>query len=81
MHIQIEIGFSTDPHQSRFYYNFVYKFIRWDDVEIARLPEYMRPLYKAVLELYEQFEEELDAEGRSYTVNYAIEAVRFMSLN
>ncbi|XP_042066776.1 (-)-5-epieremophilene synthase STPS3-like isoform X2 [Salvia splendens] len=49
---------------------------RWDDVEIARLPEYMRPLYKAVLEVYEQFEEELAGEGRSYTVYYAIEALK-----
>ncbi|XP_042060897.1 (-)-5-epieremophilene synthase STPS3-like [Salvia splendens] len=49
---------------------------RWDDGEIAQLPEYMRPLYKAVLELYEQFEEELDGEGRSYTVYYAIEALK-----
>ncbi|KAG6423353.1 hypothetical protein SASPL_113747 [Salvia splendens] len=49
---------------------------RWDDVETARLPEYMRPLYKAVLELYEQFEEELGGEGRSYAVYYAIEALK-----
>ncbi|KAL1562168.1 (-)-germacrene D synthase [Salvia divinorum] len=49
---------------------------RWDDGEITRLPEYMRPLYKAVLELYEQFEEELAGEGLSYAVYYATEALK-----
>ncbi|XP_047951055.1 germacrene A synthase-like [Salvia hispanica] len=49
---------------------------RWDDREIPRLPEYMRPLYKALLELFKQFEEELAGEGRSYAVYYVIEALK-----
>ncbi|KAG6393441.1 hypothetical protein SASPL_147682 [Salvia splendens] len=48
----------------------------WDDGEIARLPEYMRPLYKALLELYEQFEEILAKEGRSYATHYTIETLK-----
>ncbi|XP_057772197.1 germacrene A synthase-like [Salvia miltiorrhiza] len=49
---------------------------RWDGGEIGRLPEYMRPLYEAVLQLYEQFEEELAKEGRSYAASYSIEALK-----
>ncbi|KAG6395262.1 hypothetical protein SASPL_145903 [Salvia splendens] len=49
---------------------------RWDDGEIPRLPEYMRPLYKAILELYIPFDEELAKEGRSYASHYAIEGLK-----
>ncbi|XP_057772198.1 germacrene A synthase-like [Salvia miltiorrhiza] len=49
---------------------------RWDGGEIGRLPEYMRPLYKAILQIYEQFEEELAKEGRSYAAYYSIEALK-----
>ena len=49
--------------------------IRWDFGELSRLPDYMRPLYKAILKLYIQFEEELAKEGRSYATYYAIEGV------
>ncbi|KAH6812179.1 hypothetical protein C2S51_025941 [Perilla frutescens var. frutescens] len=49
---------------------------RWDDGEMARLPQYMKPLYKALLDLYEQFEEELDKEGRSYAAYYSKEALK-----
>ncbi|KAL6529412.1 hypothetical protein OROGR_015035 [Orobanche gracilis] len=48
---------------------------RWDVGEIGRLPEYMRPLYKVLFELHEQFREELAKEGRSYAAEYAIKAV------
>ncbi|KAL2466533.1 Alpha-humulene/(-)-(E)-beta-caryophyllene synthase [Abeliophyllum distichum] len=48
---------------------------RWDISEIDRLPEYMKPLYSALLNLYKQFDEELSKEGRSYAVYYAKEAV------
>ncbi|KAG6393444.1 hypothetical protein SASPL_147685 [Salvia splendens] len=49
---------------------------RWDFGELSGLPEYMRPLYKAILELYIQFEEELAMEGRSYAAYYAIEGLK-----
>ncbi|XP_047956284.1 germacrene A synthase-like [Salvia hispanica] len=49
---------------------------RWDDGEISRLPEYMRPLYKAILEFYIEFDEELAKEGRSYASHYTIEGLK-----
>ncbi|KAL2466529.1 Alpha-humulene/(-)-(E)-beta-caryophyllene synthase [Abeliophyllum distichum] len=49
---------------------------RWDISEIDRLPEYMKPLYSALLNLYKQFDEELSKEGRSYAVYYAKEALK-----
>ncbi|XP_047937578.1 germacrene A synthase-like [Salvia hispanica] len=49
---------------------------RWDFGELSRLPDYMRPLYKAILELYMQFEDELAKEGRSYASFYAIEGLK-----
>ncbi|XP_042030164.1 (-)-5-epieremophilene synthase STPS3-like [Salvia splendens] len=48
----------------------------WDFGEICRLPEYMRPLYKAILEVYIQFEGELAKEGRSYASYYTIEGLK-----
>ncbi|XP_073153463.1 germacrene A synthase-like [Henckelia pumila] len=38
---------------------------RWDIKEIDLLPEYMKPLYSTMLTLFEEFKEELAAEGRS----------------
>ncbi|XP_047956515.1 germacrene A synthase-like isoform X1 [Salvia hispanica] len=49
---------------------------RWDYGEISQLPEYMRPIYKAILELYNPYEEELAKEGRSYASYYAIERLK-----
>nr|BBO53757.1 putative cyperene synthase [Scoparia dulcis] len=48
---------------------------RWDISEVDHLPEYMIPLYKALLELYVQFEEELK-ERRSYFASHAIAALK-----
>ncbi|KAJ4969137.1 hypothetical protein NE237_015838 [Protea cynaroides] len=39
------------------------------------LPEYMKLLYSAILDVYIEAEEELRKEGQSYRVNYAKEAV------
>lgn len=55
-------------------------FFRWNIKEMDRLPEYVKPFYKALLELYEQFEQELSKEGRSYAAHYAIESVRLQPL-
>ncbi|CAA2960417.1 vetispiradiene synthase 2-like [Olea europaea subsp. europaea] len=49
--------------------------LRWDISEIHRLPEYIKPFYSALLILYEQFDEELSKEGRSYVVYFAKEVV------
>nr|QJA18336.1 terpene synthase 21 [Andrographis paniculata] len=44
---------------------------RWDINEVDRLPDYMKILYSAVLDLYDQYEEELSHQGRSFAVDYA----------
>ncbi|CAA0821086.1 Alpha-humulene/(-)-(E)-beta-caryophyllene synthase [Striga hermonthica] len=49
---------------------------RWDISQIDALPEYLKPLYEALLELYVQFEQEVANEGRSYAVYYAKEALK-----
>ncbi|KAG6412384.1 hypothetical protein SASPL_125061 [Salvia splendens] len=48
----------------------------WNIEEMDKLPEYVKPFYKALLKLYEQFEEELAKEGRSYAAHYAIESLK-----
>ncbi|KAL2466317.1 Terpenoid synthase 17 [Abeliophyllum distichum] len=48
---------------------------RWDISEIDRLPEYIKPFNSVLLTLYEQFDEELSKERRSYVVYYEKEAV------
>ncbi|XP_022870454.1 vetispiradiene synthase 2-like [Olea europaea var. sylvestris] len=50
--------------------------MRWDISEVDRLPEYIKPFYIALLNLYEQFDEELSKEGRSFAVHYAKEALK-----
>lgn len=39
--------------------------------EIEKLPDYMKIIYRALLQLYDQYEEELRLQGRSFAVNYA----------
>ncbi|PHT31582.1 5-epiaristolochene synthase [Capsicum baccatum] len=41
---------------------------RWDINEIDRLPDYMKISYKALLDLYEDYEKELSSDGRSHVV-------------
>ncbi|PIN19320.1 Viridiflorene synthase [Handroanthus impetiginosus] len=43
----------------------------WDIKEIDKLPDYMKICYKALLDLYDQSEEELRQHGRSFAVHYA----------
>lgn len=40
------------------------------------LPDYMQVFYHTLLNVYDEIEEEMVKEGRSYRVNYAKEAVR-----
>lgn len=40
------------------------------------LPEYMKYCYKALLDVYEETEQEMTKEGRSFCVNYAKDEVR-----
>ena len=50
---------------------------RWDNNGIEKLPEYMKPCYRAVLDAYKEIEEK-ENEERSYCVHYAKEAVRVL---
>ncbi|KAJ8543868.1 hypothetical protein K7X08_025486 [Anisodus acutangulus] len=49
---------------------------RWDINEIGRLPDYMKISYKALLDLYEDYEKELSSDGRSHVVYHAIERMK-----
>ncbi|CAN4114335.1 unnamed protein product [Withania somnifera] len=47
--------------------------VRWDINEIDRTPDYMKIGYKAILDLYEDYEKEMYGDGRSHVVYYAKE--------
>ncbi|KAK2967983.1 hypothetical protein RJ640_027643 [Escallonia rubra] len=49
---------------------------RWDISVINQLPEYMKPLYAALLGLYDGFEEEMTKQGKSYAACYAREHMK-----
>ncbi|PHT65193.1 5-epiaristolochene synthase [Capsicum annuum] len=49
---------------------------RWDINEIDRLPDYMKISYKALLDLYEDYEKELSSDGRSHVVYHARERMK-----
>ncbi|NP_001239040.1 sesquiterpene synthase 31 [Solanum lycopersicum] len=49
---------------------------RWDVSQIDRLPEYMKISYKALLDLYNDYETELSNDGRSDVVQYAKERMK-----
>ncbi|KAK2975014.1 hypothetical protein RJ640_000220 [Escallonia rubra] len=49
---------------------------RWDISTINQLPEYMKPLYRALLHVYEEFEEEMTKQGKSYATYYAREDMK-----
>lgn len=39
------------------------------------LPDYMRPVYRAILELFDELDEDVKKEGRSYSVSITKVAV------
>ncbi|XP_073279190.1 germacrene A synthase-like isoform X2 [Primulina huaijiensis] len=49
---------------------------RWDIKEIDLLPEYMKPLYTVILNLYDEFKEEQAKKERSYAVDHTISALK-----
>lgn len=49
---------------------------RWDISQIDRLPDYMTISYKALLDLYNDYEMELSKDGRSDVVHYAKERMK-----
>ncbi|GMP68098.1 hypothetical protein CsSME_00027828 [Camellia sinensis var. sinensis] len=44
---------------------------RWEISAIDQLPEYMKPCYQALLDVYNMIDEEMAKKGRSYRVHYA----------
>ncbi|CAN4114338.1 unnamed protein product [Withania somnifera] len=63
-------------------YLFYYKFTLnlspygWDINEIDHPPDYMKIGYKAILDLYEDYEKEMSGDGRSHVVYYAKERMK-----
>ncbi|EOY12592.1 Delta-cadinene synthase isozyme A, putative [Theobroma cacao] len=52
---------------------------RWDINCMDRLPAYMKLLYKALLDVYEEMEEVMAKQGKIYRVQYAKEAMKQLS--
>ena len=50
--------------------------LRWDINSIDQLPEHMKVIYQALLDVYKEIEEEMDKEGKAYSFHHAKEAVR-----
>ncbi|KAK3228917.1 hypothetical protein Dsin_000798 [Dipteronia sinensis] len=51
---------------------------RWDMSCMDQLPEYMQIIYKAMLDFYQEVEQELAKKGWSYRVHYGIEAMKMI---
>ncbi|KAL5736125.1 hypothetical protein ACOSQ2_030913 [Xanthoceras sorbifolium] len=49
---------------------------RWDIKTIYVLPEYMKHIYRSILDVYDEAEEEISKEGRSYCVHYSIQEMK-----
>nr|CAA06614.1 5-epi-aristolochene synthase [Capsicum annuum var. annuum] len=49
---------------------------RWDIKRIDSLPDYMKISYKALLDLYKDYEKEMSRDGRSHVVYYAKERLK-----
>ncbi|NP_001268015.1 (-)-germacrene D synthase-like [Vitis vinifera] len=49
---------------------------RWDASSIDQLPDYMKCFYRALLDLYEEMEQEMAKEGKLYRVHYAKELMK-----
>ena len=56
-----------------------YLIFRWDINSVHQLPEYMKPCYQAVLDVYKEIEEMENTE-RSYCVHHTKDAVGFFEL-
>ncbi|KAJ4724653.1 Terpene synthase [Melia azedarach] len=49
---------------------------RWDIDALSQLPDYMKPLYSSILNLFEELNNEMTEEGRSYSVSYTKEMMK-----
>ncbi|KAL8261278.1 hypothetical protein R6Q59_025327 [Mikania micrantha] len=54
---------------------------RWSITCMDELPNYMKLIYKGLLDIYEEMEETMAKEGKAHHVNYAKEAMREMIRN
>ncbi|CAL5444600.1 unnamed protein product [Camellia sinensis] len=48
----------------------------WEISAIDQLPEYMKPCYQALLDVYNMIDEEMARKGRSYRIHYAKSAMK-----
>ncbi|THG00889.1 hypothetical protein TEA_026258 [Camellia sinensis var. sinensis] len=51
---------------------------RWEISATDQLPEYMKPCYQALLDVYNMIDEEMARKGRSYCIHYAISAMKIL---
>ncbi|THF93978.1 hypothetical protein TEA_028451 [Camellia sinensis var. sinensis] len=51
---------------------------RWEISAIDQLPEYMKPCYQALLDVYNMIDEEMARKGTSYRVHYAKSAMKIL---
>ncbi|KAI8005910.1 (-)-germacrene D synthase [Camellia lanceoleosa] len=56
----------------------IYLYFRWEISAIDQLPEYMKPCYQALLDVYNMIDEEMARKGRSYCVHYAKSAMKIL---
>ncbi|KAL7233712.1 hypothetical protein ACSBR1_017346 [Camellia fascicularis] len=49
---------------------------RWEISAIDQLPEYMKPCYQALLDVYNVIDKEMARKGRSYRIDYAKSAMK-----
>nr|J7LMP2.1 RecName: Full=Bicyclogermacrene synthase; AltName: Full=Terpene synthase 5; Short=LdTPS5 [Phyla dulcis]AFR23369.1 bicyclogermacrene synthase [Phyla dulcis] len=54
---------------------------RWSISCLDQLPDYMKLIYKTVLEVYDEIEEEMIKQGTSYRTAYGIEAIKSLTRN
>lgn len=53
----------------------LFDFLRWNIDAVDMLPEYMKFIYKTLLDVFNEIEDDLAKEGRSYCIPYAKDAV------
>ncbi|PWA58326.1 germacrene D synthase [Artemisia annua] len=49
---------------------------RWSMTCMDTLPDYMKMIYKALLDIYDELEETMEKEGKAYQLNYAKETMK-----
>ncbi|KAM0038380.1 putative (-)-beta-caryophyllene synthase [Helianthus debilis subsp. tardiflorus] len=49
---------------------------KWSATCLDSLPDYMKPIYKGLLDVYEEMEEILAKEGRAYELNYSKDSMK-----